>query len=48
VIADGSGVRIALPGDPEYDNPTVAPDESTSWMSNFDVRTTGLDTEPAP
>ena len=45
VIADGSGVRIALPGDPEYDAPSVAPDESINWMSNFDFRTTGLDTE---
>ena len=45
VIADGSGVRIALPGDPEYDAPSVAPDESINWMRNFDLRTTGLDTE---
>lgn len=45
VIADGSGVRIALPGDPEYDAPSVAPDASIHWMSNFDSRTTGLDTE---
>ena len=48
IIADGSGVRIALPGDPEYDSPAVAPDESIDWMSNFDVRTTGLDTERTP
>ncbi|MEZ5178177.1 MAG: NUDIX domain-containing protein [Acidimicrobiales bacterium] len=46
VIADGSGVRIALPGDPEYHNPTVEPDATTSWMSNFDHRGTGLDAEP--
>ena len=45
VIADGRGVRIALPGDPEYHNPTVQPDETTNWMSHFEVRTTGLDTE---
>lgn len=48
VIADGSGVRIALPGDPEYDAPSVTPDETIDWMSNFDFRTTGLDTERTP
>lgn len=40
IIADGGGVRIVLPGDPEYDAPGGTPDASLkdNWMRVADSR----------
>lgn len=46
VQVDG-GVRIALPGDPNYDAPAGVPDAAVDWSSFAAVRTTALDEDPA-
>ena len=45
VIAFAGGVRIVLPGDPDYDGEPGVPDASIDWMSIANSRTTGLDPE---
>jgi len=49
VIAADGGVRIVLPGDPDYDGPLGIPDSSVNWMDIADSRqVTGFGaTEPA-
>lgn len=38
VIAADGGVRIVLPGDPDYDGPSGTPDRSINWMNVADSR----------
>jgi len=46
VISVDGGVRIVLPGDPDYDGEPGVPDASINWMNLANARTTGLDSEP--
>lgn len=49
VIAVDGGVRIVMPGDPDYDAPQGVPDASIDWMNVADSRkVTGLDEVPSP
>lgn len=48
VIAVDGGMRIAMPGDPEYDGVPAMADASVDWMTVARTRTTGLDQEDAP
>ena len=49
VIAADGGVRIVLPGDPDYDAEQGVPDRSIDWMKVADARqVTGLDEVVAP
>jgi len=47
VISVDGGVRIVLPGDPDYDGEPGVPDASIDWMNIANGRTTGLDSEPS-
>lgn len=48
VIAVDGGMRIAMPGDPDYDGAPGTPDADIDWTRVATSRTTGLDEEPHP
>ena len=49
VISVDGGMRIVMPGDPDYDGEQAVPDASVDWMSVADSRkVTGLDEVPLP
>jgi len=47
VIATDGGLRIALPGDPDYDDEPGVADASVDWVRVAAGRTTGLDEVPS-
>lgn len=48
VVTEGGGVRVAMPGDPDYDGDAGVPDRTIDWMRVVNARTTGLDEDPRP